>query len=310
MIKWQWWAVSEGLSKTVSGILQKFVGLATQSGIDSFLYTLIIGVIQMFSGLVGFCAKNKPEIILYPDRRTILWAIAFGFFATVMTALGAYTFLLGADLSVRTLIIVSSIVPGAIIGKIFWNDPFGVREIFGISIFLVAVWSMLDFPSWSVFITLPSWVWLTFIIMLSGAVNEALSRVASVKLDPWVNNFWVGVSTTFFSALGLVALGFSGESMKTSHAFWLGSILIGAVVVAMVSFKLLAYKGGGTIALKKLIMQGVYLLTVSVAGVAFYNEPVTLGKIAGICLFLLAFVITDKETGKVAIELLRRTKLP
>jgi hypothetical protein len=142
------------------------------------------------------------------------------------------------------------------------------------------------------------WVPAVLVITFTQSINEALSRASSVKLNIWSNNFWVGLATVFFSiaALVILSLGSGGATLNLSKTFLLGVMAMGAIVIVMIAFKLLAYIGGGTIALKKLVMQGTYLITSLVAGVLVYNEPFTSGKVVGILLFFVAFIMTDNKT--------------
>ncbi len=300
-MNWKVYPMSEGLAKTAGGLAQKWIGLGIKGPGMAFLSILIVGAIQMVSGFVGFAAKASRDPAhtknLIPDLRSISWAICFGFFATLMPVIGIVTFEMGADLGVRTLIVVSSIVPGAILGRTVFGDPLGTRQWAGIVVFLAAMWAMLDFPG---SFSLAGWVWLTFIIMLCGAMNEVLTRKSAVKLDSWVNNFWVGGSTVCWTTLGVIIFGMTGGlTAPLSSMFIFGSAVFGGITVAMIAFKLLAYKVGGedaTINLKKIIMQGSYLLSVTIAGIVVFGEPLTWGKVVGVFLFFVAFAVTDKDT--------------
>ncbi len=302
---WQAFAVYEGLTKTASSIFQKLVGVVMGTVAMGCVATIIIGAVQALVGCLGVVAqarKNSQDAgvlaLLVPEPRAVLWAVAFGFFASIFgTVLGIYTFTLGADMGVRTLLISCSIVPGAIASRIIWGaktDPLGLRQWAGITLFIVAMWAMLGFPS---DIPADAWVWLTIGIGFSQAVNEILTRLASVKLNIWTNGFWVGVSSMFFAtmALGLIALTGGGVTLEFSKAFVFGSLVIAGFVVLMISFKLLAYQGGGTVTLKKIIMPGTYLVTAIFAGAIVYGEPLTLGKFTGTILWLVSITLADKE---------------
>ena len=89
-------------------------------------------------------------------------------------------------------------------------------------------------------------------------------------------------------------------------SFWRAVIAFGLVVTGGVAFKLLSYKGGGSIAVKKLVMQGTYLITATLFGALFYAEPFTVGKAVGIAGFVLAFVLMDQGTW----EFFHRAYLP
>ncbi len=81
-----------------------------------------------------------------------------------------------------------------------------------------------------------------------------------------------------------------------AKSFWVGSAAIGGITLAMISFKLLAYQGGGSIALKKLIMQATYLITATILGWITYAEPLTAGKLLGMAGYVVAFTLMDKGT--------------
>ncbi len=302
---WKIWAVLEGFSKTINAILQKLVGVTMGTVEMGCIAAIIIGSIQSASGFVGFIVmrlrnpEKAPELI--PDARSILWAILFGFFAGIFgTVLSIYTFTLGAELGVRTLLITASIIPGAIAGRLIWGDALGFRHWVGIGVFLTSMWAMLDFPNAAMLLSLPAWMWLVLGVSFANAINEMLSRASSVKLNSWTNNFWVGMSTVFFAAIGFVAItAFSdGIIVDASRSFALGALATAFVVAGMISFKLLAFQGGGTIVLKTVIMPGTYLITAAIVGVMFYGESFTLGKCVGIALWPVAIMLVDNKVWK------------
>ena len=75
-----------------------------------------------------------------------------------------------------------------------------------------------------------------------------------------------------------------------------GVAVIGLIVVGMWAFNLLSYKGGAYIALKKLVMNGTYLITAMFCGALFFGEKITTGKLTGIVFYFAAFVLMDKGT--------------
>lgn len=303
MKQWQIFAVLEGTSKTVSGVFQDVVGRAMASIEIGCIAAMMIGTVQATGGFLGFWKRvgaGKAQLSSLIPNKAILWAIAFGFMAAIPgTVVSLYTFTLGAEFSARTLLISASIVPGAILGRYVWGsitDPLGLRQWVGMAIFLVACWAILEFPT---DFGLEPWVWWTLVITFTQSINEFLSRkAADAKLDPWTNNFWVGTSTVFWTFLALaVWVGVFGSSTYViGPQLVLGSLALGLIVTGMIMFKLLSYAGGGTIALKKVIMQGTYLVTFTVVGVVFYSQPFTVGHFVGLALFLPAFAFMDKDT--------------
>lgn len=97
-------------------------------------------------------------------------------------------------------------------------------------------------------------------------------------------------------ALGLTLVGGWSAGGLLPGKFWFGSAIIGMVTLAMISFKLLAYQGGGSIALKKLIMQATYLITATILGWITYAEPLTAGKLVGMAGYVVAFTLMDRGT--------------
>lgn len=235
-----------------------------------------------------------------------------GFFAGIFgTVLSIYTFTLGADLGIRTLLISSSVVPGTLLAAIVWptSDSLTKRQVGGIAVFLVAIWTMLDFPSLAILLTLENWVWLTLTLALVNALGELIARAMAVKFDVWTNNIWIGGSTIGFSlvTLALFLVFSDNAAIEMSRTFLAGTLAIGVIVVAMVSFKIFAYQGGGTIALKKIIMPGVYLITAMLAGIAIYDEPLTVGKLVGALLWFAAVYLADTKAAADMKVLIRRT---
>src|SRR3989344_9632810 len=62
-----------------------------------------------------------------------------------------------------------------------------------------------------------------------------------------------------------------------------GVAVIGLIVVGMWAFNLLSYKGGAYIALKKLVMNGTYLITAMFCGALCFGEKITTGKLTVQC---------------------------
>lgn len=167
------WAVAEGGTKTISRLLQKFIGVASGSVAGAFITTMIIGAIQLFGGLAGG-RWRKATVVVMPLQ--ISMAVLFGINATVMTVLGVTSFTYpGADVGITTFIVTMSIIPGAFIDWIFFQHPLNGRQWLGVVAFLLAGYAMLDFPKLAALLALPPWVLLTFGIALFGAINEGIT---------------------------------------------------------------------------------------------------------------------------------------
>lgn len=301
---WEKWAVGEGLMKTASAVLQKVAGIAINVPALATAYSLIIGIAQFLSGVIG--KRSDLRALMLPIDQ-IIWPITFGFFASIANVLGPVAFMYDADLTARTLLVLCSVIPGAFIGMAFFGEKYDGFQWLGILVFLASAWAIMDFPVWDSAGGVPVWVWITLVVTLTNAINEGVTKKAALKLTPWVNNFWIGASTIFWSGLGLVVFSAFGgmDSANVSDVFLAVAVGTGVIVVFMTAFKLMAYKDNAWIALKKILMNGTYLIGAAILGLIFFGESVTYGKVIGVALFLLALLLSDKKArgfvwGKVA----------
>lgn len=217
--------------------------------------------------------------------------IMAGFCAAIFgTVLAIYTYTIGADIGVRTLIIQSSIIPGAIVGHLVWRDALGFRQWLGIGFFLLAAWSMLGFP---LHLAFAPWVWLSLCIAASNAVTDVLARATSQRLNIWATNVWIGGSTVVFSAAAFGLLHSSYGQVALTKAFVYGTIVIGVIVAAMIAMRSLAYRFGGTTTLKKILMQGTLLTAALAVGIIFFDEPFTVGKCLGLLFWLVSLACVE-----------------
>lgn len=298
--QWLWvrFAVGEGLTKAASSSLQKMISLAGGTLGTSFLATLIIGAVQMTGGLALALARKHS---IFPGWRLVGASSLFGVVAVIMTMAGfiAYTYE-EAQMGVVTFIAVSSIVPGAFADWFFFGTRMVFRQWIGIAVFLGAGWAILGFPGAEILFAFPPWILIAGLIPLFATVNEILTRGIGLSpiSSPFVNNFWIGLTTIALCVVGLYIMGFSDALARTGNRFIFGSIAVGGIVLVMITFKLLAYKAGGTIAAKKLIMFSTYLTVAVVAGVLFYDEPLTFGKVLGIVGFALSFLLISEDAWK------------
>lgn len=295
---WMKWTVAEGGTKTISRLLNKYVGVASGTFAGALAAYSVVSAIQMVGGLFGAVMRRKGILISGPQ---LIGGVIFGITASVMSFLGVFSFTYeDADVGITTFIVTMSIIPGAFIDWAFFKHPLNLRQWTGVGVFLAAGYAMLNFPEFKTLLALPPWVWLTFGIALLGAVNEGITQWQAQRkvdpLDPLVNNFWIGLTSAIISGGALAAFGGRRSVSHLPLHFWLGSAAIGFVVIGMISFKLLAYQDGGSIALKKLIMQATYLISATALGWLIYAETFTLGKATGISGYVVAFILMDQGT--------------
>jgi drug/metabolite transporter (DMT)-like permease len=268
--------------------------------------TALIGVFQTIAGLVGIFAGLGRTIRAEPQY--ILASVLFGIIASLMTILGVVSFTYpGADVGITTFLITLSIIPGGLIDWVFFGHRLAGRQWIGVLVFLLSGYAMLNFPSLDVLLRLPPWVWLTLGIAVLAAVNEGITQAAR-EMEAMAYNFWAGLTTVIFAgAWFMLADGWGAIPTFGAASFWFGAFAIAMIVVLMISFKIFAYRGGGSIALKKLVMQATYLIAATFAGWLAYHEPLTAGKIIGIAGFMVAFALADRGTWEFVSSRLPKT---
>ncbi|OHA24772.1 MAG: hypothetical protein A3D52_00445 [Candidatus Taylorbacteria bacterium RIFCSPHIGHO2_02_FULL_44_36] len=204
--KWMKWTLCEAGTKTSSKILQKVVGNVCVSLAHTFLATIIVGLVQIVAGLI---VARLQKVRLLGNRFNIVGSCLFGFFAVISTVLAFGAFFYGGDMGVNTFIITLSIVPGALIDRFFFNHKLNGREWLGVCIAILAGYAIIGWPSLAEFAKLPLWVWLSFGTMMSVAINQGITQKIK-KVDPFVKNFWGGLTTVIFCFVVLVVLGKTG----------------------------------------------------------------------------------------------------
>lgn len=289
---WQKWTVLEGLTKTASRTLQKVAGNASNGWAGTLLAAGIIGFIQViFASLNMF--KNGQE--LFSDKKGILGSMLFGLIAFGSTVLGVATFLQGGDISVSTFIVTLSIVPGMIIDVVFFKYKPRSQEWLGMVVAIIAGWAVLNFPTISDK-SMPTWIWFSLGNMMSVAINQGISQKIK-SVSPMFKNFWGGMVALVLAPIIIILIGKGGFllSFSDNKILWFTSATIGFIVIAMWSFNLLSYRDGASIALKKLVMNGTYLVSTMLLGYLIFHEEITIGKLTAIPLFVFAYVLMDKK---------------
>jgi drug/metabolite transporter (DMT)-like permease len=290
---WILWAFAEGGLRSVNRILSKSVGSAGKTLSGSLLSTMVIGCVQATGGLLLSFAGKKKLLLPFSE---IKGSIFFGLAATAMTVLSIYVFTFkGADVGVNAFIFTLSVIPGTLIDAYFFSHKLARAQWIGMAVFLVAAYAYLNFPSLDVLLNLPAWIMISLLVALLGSINEALTKV-SRKLDPFVNNFWIGLTTIVSCSIAFAFLGSWELIQSLGVSFWIGSAIIGIVVLAMIMAKLMSYKEGGHIAVKSIIMQSSSLILATFLGVIIYNEQLTAGKIIGIMGFIIAVLLIKKNS--------------
>jgi len=292
---WMKWTILEACTKTASKIFQKVIGRVAVSFNQTLFATFVVGLVQVIGGFI--MAETKGRKIL-TDPVSILGSCLFGFNATVCTVVPFYIFVLDGDMGINTFIITLSIIPGALIDRIFFNYKLSGREWFGIFVAIFAGYSILGWPSPHEFLQMPLWIWLSFIVMLLVAINQGITQKIK-KIDPFVKNFWGGLTTfilTFIALLSVGSLDLVVDFSPAMQKLWGASAAVGFIVICMWSYNLMSYKGGAHIAIKKLVMNGSYLIMAMIFGILIFSESLTFAKVIGVMFYLIAFSLMDKGT--------------
>ncbi len=293
--KWMRWTFAEAGTKTASKMLQKVIGSVSATMGHVFFGTMVVGMVQVMAGSVMAAKRGKK---LLTDWRSVGGSCLFGFFAALSTVLSFAVFTLGGDIGVNTFIMTLSIVPGALIDRFCFGHKLNWRQWAGVGLAILAGYSVLGWPALGKLLTLPLWIWLSLIIMCSTAINQGITQ--KVKgIDPYVKNFWGGLTTLALALAGTAILGslrLFADHSKPMQSLWLASLFGGLIVVAMWNFNLLSYKGGASIALKKLVMNGAYLTSAMLLSAMLFHESLTAGKLSGIAIYFSAFILMDEGT--------------
>lgn len=295
--EWRWmkWAFLEACMKTGSKAFQKLVGLSSKTFNYALLATAVGAFVQCVGGFVGLSARKKSLFIGW----NYIWkACLSGLVVSIGNILVFSVFIFGGDIGVNTFIITLSIIPGALIDKFFFGNKLSVRQWLGIAVGVLAGYAVIGWPSLSEVAAMPLWVWLSFGCMMSVAINQGFTQGLK-NVDPFVNNFWVG-GTTFLSAIfSLLFIGSIGILVDFSPEvvrFWFAASVVGLFVIGIVTFALASYKDGANIAIKKLVMNGLYLTMAMILGAVVFDEALSFNKISGIFLYVVAFSLMDNTT--------------
>ena len=300
--QWMKWAATEGLTKTGNSLINKLIGLSSTSLFSTVLVNLVASFIQFTGGLIG---AKRSQVSLKITGPQLLGCMIFGFFASLSswTLLSIYTHP-GSEVGVTTFIVSLSIVPSTLVAWLLFSERLNWRQWLGVICFIGAGYAVLNFPSLSVILSLPTWIFMAMGLSLLVGANEVITQIqARVKLkplNPWVNNFWVGLTSTVLSGAAAIYFGKSLTRLAEIPARqWVGSVAIGLLVILMIQSKLLSYQRGGTMATKRLVMSGTYIIGTLILGFLIYREPITVGKVIGVLGFFLAFILTDEGTWRI-----------
>lgn len=287
---WMLWSLLEGVTRASSNAMQKLIGVSSIAFSGTILATTVVGVVQVIGAFIILKARGLRFLAPLPQ---IFGACGFGLLAFVMTVLGFYVFLLGGDIGIKAFLVTLSIIPGALIDRMFFGKKISAQEGLGILVAIFGGYVILGSPSLSGLAEMPAWVWLSLAIGMMAAINQGISKKIK-KIDPFVKNFWGGLTTLILGVVGLAFVPLP-EIIFAGWKIWVGGLITGLIVIGLWSFNILSYRFGANIALKKVIAQGTNLSLSVFFGIIFFGEDWTPEKGFGILLFVLAFWLMDKK---------------
>ncbi|MEK7575799.1 MAG: DMT family transporter [Patescibacteria group bacterium] len=288
--KWMIWAVSEGFARAFNGMMAKIIGGLSRTISQFYVVILIIGIVQ---GSIGFFVSRVRGVNLFPNRASIFGCISFGIMAVILTSVTFTVFMLGGSISMFVFIISLSIIPGAIIDRIFFKYKLNKLQWLGVGVGLFGAYAMLNFPSISTLRNLPLWVGIAFVNAIGVSVNQGITKKIK-DVDPFVKNFWVGITTFLISLTVLFVLKEYGKDMPVK--FFIIPWILGAGTFFLVLANLMSYKRGANMAVKNLIDRSSYLIFGTLGGIFFFGEKLFIGQGIGIvCYFIALYLMTNNK---------------
>ena len=309
-LSWIKFAFSEGVTKAINKSFHKYIGTYVKGhfGTDklegAFFVPMITASVQMIGGLIG---SKIRKMSIFPAYKQILGSMTFGFIAAIMSFLSVYGFTYpGNDLAVMTFLITLSIIPSRIIDRILYKEKLLFRQYIGLTSYILVAYVFLrDFRDPGALFSMPPWAWVSLLIGLLLSINNLVTRKLE-KADGFVHNFWVGLATVL---VGFSVVTFFGLWPKVLTVEWhiFGILIImGSITLIMILSKLAAYQSGASLTFEVFIQQSTYLILVTIFGVIFFSEQMTLGKWLGIPGFAIAFVVANQEMWEYATKKVKK----
>lgn len=293
---WIKWALGEAGFRTLAMTLLKAIGNTTQA--QRFPLTIvsafIIGMVQMTVAGGIMCFKKTK---FFPSKYLIVGSILFGAGAFVNTVIPLLAYAYGANIATYTFLTLLSIIPGAIIDRVWFGDRLVVRQWFAVVLAISAGWFALNTPNLNELLLLPVWAWLAIANAIGLAINQGITR--SIKhVDVWTKNFWGGGATLALCIIAFLLIGRELEMTIRSPELLTviyRSLALALVVIGIWSFNVIAYRDGAGIPTKNIAVNGAFLSLVIVIGFFIFGERISFAQIIGMLLYLGAFTLINNE---------------
>ena len=175
-----------------------------------------------------------------------------------------------------------------------------MRQYLGIFVAIGAGWLILKTPNLSELLNLPLWVWLAGVNAIFLSIGQGITR-AIREVNPWVKNFWGGLTTTALCLVGFLIYNQQIAKILISPETWLilfWSIAIAFIVIGIWTFNVIAYRDGSSIYTKHVVVSGVFMVLIIFIGLFIFKEQITIVQSMGIIMYFIAFVLVNNEVWK------------
>jgi hypothetical protein len=295
---WSFFAISDGLFKTVHMWLFKIIGSLLISLPLFFISTFIVGIIQIIGGL---SANLRSRYEVFPRPRYIIGSLLLGVTALYTAIIPMYIFSVSdADIALIAFIISIILIPKALLDKFLYRDPITLIQLISIPLFLFGFYAIVGFPSIEQIKIMPFWAWLALSLPIVILIEELITRVSCVGVvSPWVKNFWIGVSTTILSFVAFIVLEpismFSNILKNLPFEFWFLFIVLGLSILTNVFVRQRTFMYGGSVALKKITMISSYLISSLIVGILFFGNLLNFGEVLGVIALIAGYFFVERE---------------
>lgn len=297
--KWIRWGFIEALFRTISMTLGKVVGGLASTFAHVTLSTCVIGGVQAtVAGTILLYQRITP----WCGKRLVTGSVLFGAGAFVGTMLPFIAFMQGAPLAVYTFLTLLAVIPGAVLDRAWFGERLVFRQMVGIMVALFAGWLVLEAPNITELFALPLWMLLGLLNAGILALNQGVTRWVK-DINPWVKNFWGGLTTC---TLGVCTLFYLGDarflSMPETQPLLALSSVIAFVVIGMWTFNVIAYRDGATIPAKYILVNGMFLALVFVIGFLVFGESISLTQVIGMAVYFCGFVLVNRDGWRLFVR--------